>query len=89
MVGVSFLGGEPVFLSGRILEQMGENGLQDVPLVVGGVMTPEMVAELRALGVDGVFTPGTKREELVRGIADILARRKQPGSSARPDRGNR
>jgi methylmalonyl-CoA mutase C-terminal domain/subunit len=74
IVGVSYLGGEPVYLSSRVLNLLKEKGMDEVPLVVGGVITPEMRAELEELGVKGVFPPGTRREAIMEGIADVLAK---------------
>jgi methylmalonyl-CoA mutase C-terminal domain/subunit len=73
IVGLSFLGGEPVFLAGRVLEQLREAGLGEVKLVAGGVLTPAMVEELRALGVAATFTPGTTREAILEGLAALVA----------------
>ena len=73
LIGLSFLGGEPVYLSGRVKAELAGKGLDEVPLVVGGVVTPEMEGELRALGVAAVFTPGTRRESVLVAIADVLA----------------
>jgi len=80
IIGLSFLGGEPVYLSGRMLDLLQGSGLADIPLVVGGVITPEMRDELAALGVRGVFTPGSRKDAVVEGIADVLAggRRNMP-----------
>jgi methylmalonyl-CoA mutase cobalamin-binding domain/chain len=72
VIGLSFLGAEPVYMSGRVLEEMGKRGL-DAPLVVGGVITPEMAEELAALGVRAIFTPGTARSAILDGIARVLA----------------
>jgi methylmalonyl-CoA mutase C-terminal domain/subunit len=73
LIGLSFLGGEPVYLAGRVKELLAANDLSGLPLVVGGVVTPEMGDELRALGVAAVFSPGTGREAVVGAIGDVLA----------------
>jgi (2R)-ethylmalonyl-CoA mutase len=72
LIGISFLGGEPVYLSRRVREVMRAQGLEDVPLVVGGVITPDMTRELASIGVAAVFTPGARREVLLAEIANIL-----------------
>ncbi len=73
LVGASFHCGDPVHLSGRVLELMRAHDLAHVPFVVGGVLTPEMRLELEGLGVAAVFTPGTRRDAVVEGIAEVLA----------------
>lgn len=73
VIGLSFLGAEPVYMSARVLEELQRRGLEATPLVVGGVITPDMAKELDELGVRAVFTPGTSRESIVDGIAEVLA----------------
>jgi methylmalonyl-CoA mutase C-terminal domain/subunit len=72
VIGLSFLGAEPVYMSGRVLRELEARGIDTTPLVVGGVITPEMSGELRALGVKAVFTPGTSREAILDGIAEVV-----------------
>jgi methylmalonyl-CoA mutase C-terminal domain/subunit len=72
VIGLSFLGAEPVYMSGRVLQEMEARGLDATPLVVGGVITPEMAAELKALGIKAVFTPGTARDAILDGIAAVV-----------------
>ncbi len=57
VVGLSILSGSHVPLVKEVLHRMRDEGLSDVPLVVGGIIPPEDAAELRALGVAAVFTP--------------------------------
>ena len=71
VIGLSFLGAEPVYMSTRVLDEMSARHV-DAPLVVGGVITPEMAEELKALGVRGIFTPGTSRDAILDGIARVL-----------------
>ena len=85
VIGLSFLGAEPVYMSGRVLDEMGARGLDTTPLIVGGVITPEMAAELKALGIKAVFTPGTSRDAVLDGIAQVLTgdRRNAPPAERR------
>jgi methylmalonyl-CoA mutase cobalamin-binding domain/chain len=73
VVGLSFLGGEPVYLSGRVLEELGAAGMEDTKLVAGGVLTPEMVEKLKAMGLAATYTPGTARETILESLAAIVA----------------
>ena len=72
VIGLSFLGAEPVYMSTRVLDELTERGLDTTPLIVGGVITPEMAEELRTLGVKAIFTPGTSREAILDGITTVL-----------------
>lgn len=87
VIGLSFLGAEPVYMSGRVLQEMEARGIDTTPLVVGGVITPEMAEELKALGIKAVFTPGTSRDAIVEGIAAVVTgdrRNAPPGQRINP-----
>jgi (2R)-ethylmalonyl-CoA mutase len=57
IVGLSILSGSHVSLVGEIMERMRKDGLEDVPVVVGGIIPVEDVAALKRLGVAAVYTP--------------------------------
>jgi (2R)-ethylmalonyl-CoA mutase len=57
VVGLSILSGSHVPLVGEIMKRMREEGLADVPVVVGGIIPPEDAATLKALGVAAIYTP--------------------------------
>lgn len=87
VIGLSFLGAEPVYMSGRVLQEMETRGIETTPLVVGGVITPEMAEELKALGIKAVFTPGTSRDAILDGIAAVVTgdrRNAPPGQRVIP-----
>ena len=71
-LGVSFLGGEHLHYAKKLMELFSANGLGDVKLVAGGIIPPNDVNEMKALGVDAVFTPGTLRQEIIKNIAMCL-----------------
>jgi (2R)-ethylmalonyl-CoA mutase len=70
VVGLSILSGSHVPLVKDIVARMREAGLDDVPLVVGGIIPPEDERLLKAAGVAAVYTP--KHFELHRIMADIV-----------------
>jgi methylmalonyl-CoA mutase C-terminal domain/subunit len=47
------------------VDKLKENGLDDVLIVVGGIIPEEDVEPLRQAGVKGVFGPGTSTEDIV------------------------
>ena len=57
VIGLSILSGAHMTLVPRILELMQQNDLDDVKLLVGGILPDEDAAELKKLGVDAVFGP--------------------------------
>ncbi len=71
-IGVSFLGGGHLFYTGRLLQLMKENGLTDVALFAGGVIPPGDAQKMKAMGVDAVFTPGTRRQVILETIEAVL-----------------
>ncbi|MBK5111756.1 MAG: cobalamin B12-binding domain-containing protein [Thermoleophilia bacterium] len=64
-IGVSILSGAHMTLVPRIAELLEQQGIADVLLTVGGTIPSSDIAELKELGVEGVFTPGTGIEEIV------------------------
>ena len=57
VVGLSILSGSHVPLVEDVVQRMRKDGLDDVPLIVGGIIPPEDAVKLRNLGVAAVFTP--------------------------------
>jgi (2R)-ethylmalonyl-CoA mutase len=57
LVGLSILSGSHLTLVPQILQGLREQGADDIPLVVGGIVPEEDAAALRAHGVARVYTP--------------------------------
>ncbi len=57
VVGLSVLSGSHMDLVPEVLDGLRAAGLDDVPLVVGGIIPESDAAELKQLGVAEVFTP--------------------------------
>ncbi len=74
VVGLSILSGAHMTLVPRILELLREQGVDDVPVVLGGTIPADDAQELRRLGVAAVFTPGAPLQETVEFIAGNIAR---------------
>ena len=70
VVGLSILSGSHVPLVKEIMERMRKEGLDDVPLIVGGIIPPEDEKTLKAFGVAAVYTP--KDFQLNDIMADIV-----------------
>ena len=68
VVGLSILSGAHMTLLPRIVNLLKENGLDDVLVVVGGIIPDEDVPALNELGVRGIFGPGTFMEDIVQFI---------------------
>jgi (2R)-ethylmalonyl-CoA mutase len=70
VVGLSILSGSHVPLVKDVMERMRKEGLDDVPVVVGGIIPPEDAKALKAFGVAAVYTP--KDFQLNDIMADIV-----------------
>ena len=70
VVGLSILSGSHLPLVKEVVDRMKSAGLDDVPLVVGGIIPESDAAELRAYGVSRVYTP--KDFELNKIMSDIV-----------------
>ncbi|MCT8974543.1 protein meaA [Microbaculum marinisediminis] len=57
IIGLSVLSGSHVPLVTEVMERMRAAGIDDVPVVVGGIIPPEDAEALKQAGVAGVYTP--------------------------------
>jgi methylmalonyl-CoA mutase C-terminal domain/subunit len=73
VVGLSILSGAHLALVPRVRQVMDASGLADVPIIVGGIIPDEDRDKLAAIGVAGVFGPGTSTEEIVTHIRGLVA----------------
>lgn len=75
VVGLSILSGAHMALVPRIREVMNAQGLEDVYLIIGGIIPEEDKLTLAELGVQGIFGPGTSTEDIAQYIRDLIAKR--------------
>ena len=71
-IGCSFLGGEHLFYTRRLTALLNERQVDGIKLILGGVIPPEDVDELKRLGVVHVFTPGTLRDEIIEALNNLF-----------------
>jgi methylmalonyl-CoA mutase C-terminal domain/subunit len=72
VVGLSILSGAHLALVPRIREVMNQTGLADVPLLVGGIIPDEDKPRLEAMGVSGIFGPGTNTDDIAAFIRQLV-----------------
>lgn len=70
VIGLSIMSGAHLPISQRAVELCQEKGLDDVLLVVGGVIPKQDIPRLKELGVHGVFPGGTPFNEFIDWIRD-------------------
>ena len=64
-IGLSVLSGAHLTLFARVLDLLRQEGADDIVVFGGGIIPPADRAELRALGVAEIFTPGTTMADIV------------------------
>src|SRR5581483_1710105 len=70
VIGLSILSGSHILLVRDVVDRMKKAGLDDVPIVVGGIVPPEDARLLEDYGVASVYTP--KDYEINRIMADVV-----------------
>ncbi len=75
VVGLSILSGSHLALVGDVMQQMKEAELDDVPVIVGGIIPPADEEELKGYGVSAVYTPKDfQLNEIMKDIADLVGK---------------
>lgn len=72
VVGLSILSGAHALLSRRVLEGLRAHGAGEIKVVVGGIIPPRDVEELKKLGVARVLPMGTPLPEIVKAFKEDL-----------------
>lgn len=65
IVGLSILSGAHMALCPRIIELLRAQEMDDVIVLLGGIIPDEDVEPLKQLGVQGVFGPGTSTHDII------------------------
>ena len=84
VIGLSMLSGAHMTLAPLVVEALKARGC-DTPVVVGGIVPPQDVADLEAAGVAAVLGPGASADEVVETIA-TAARGERPRREVAPHR---
>jgi methylmalonyl-CoA mutase, C-terminal domain len=65
VIGLSILSGAHNHIAPRLMELLRSKGLDDVLVVVGGIIPGVDIPKLKEMGVKGIFLPGTPMQEIV------------------------
>lgn len=65
VVGISILSGAHLTLLPKVIDLLKQNELDDVLVLVGGIIPQEDVEPLKGMGVHHIFGPGTPTEEII------------------------
>ena len=71
-IGLSVLSGAHNYLFKRVLELLKEKGADDIAVFGGGIIPPEDIAALKAIGVKELFTPGTSTQDIIRFVREHI-----------------
>ena len=76
VIGLSILSGAHTHICPRVMDLVRQHGLDDVLVVVGGIIPDLDVPKLEAIGIKGIFRPGSAMKEIVGFIEqNVRARR--------------
>ena len=86
-LGLSLLSGAHLTLVPRVVEGLRAEGLEDVVVVVGGIIPERDVEVLKSAGVSAVFTPGAHLPQIASWLEEALDARERanvepPGPAA-------
>jgi methylmalonyl-CoA mutase C-terminal domain/subunit len=65
VVGLNILSANHMQLLPEVVHRLREKGARNVPVVAGGTIPQQDIAQLKEAGIDRVFRPGTKLDVIV------------------------
>ena len=65
VIGLSILSGAHNHVCPRVMELLRAQGMDDVLVLVGGIIPDVDIPKLKAIGVKGVFLPGTPMQAII------------------------
>ena len=72
LIGLSILAGAHMQLTGRVLELLQKNKVDDIKVILGGPIPPQDSQQLKQMGVAEVFTPGMRIKEISKRIYELI-----------------
>ena len=74
VIGLSILSGAHMHICPRLMELLREKGLDRVTVLVGGIIPEVDIPRLKAMGIQGVFLPGSPMKDII----EFIGRAVQP-----------
>ena len=65
VIGLSILSGAHNHIAPRLMQLLKEKGLDDVLVVIGGIIPDVDIPKLKEIGVKGIFLPGTPMQQII------------------------
>jgi methylmalonyl-CoA mutase, C-terminal domain len=70
VIGLSILSGAHNAIVPRVMDLLKQNKMDDVLVLLGGIIPDQDIAALKKMGVAGVFQPGTPMDDIVKFIRE-------------------
>jgi methylmalonyl-CoA mutase C-terminal domain/subunit len=81
VIGLSILSGAHNAIVPRVMDLLKQNKMDDVLVLVGGIIPDQDVDGLKKIGVAGIFQPGTPMDDIVQFIRAHIGQRGVPAVS--------
>jgi methylmalonyl-CoA mutase C-terminal domain/subunit len=65
VIGLSILSGAHNHIAPRLMQLLKEKGLDDVLVLIGGIIPGVDIPKLKEIGVKGIFLPGTPMQDII------------------------
>ncbi len=78
VIGLSILSGAHNAIVPRVMDLLRKSDVDDVLVLVGGIIPDQDVAALKQLGVAAIFQPGTAMDDIVKFIRENVKPRGVP-----------
>jgi len=65
VIGLSILSGAHMHICPKIMQLLKEKGLDDVLVVIGGIIPDVDIPKLTDVGIRGIFLPGTPMQDII------------------------
>jgi methylmalonyl-CoA mutase, C-terminal domain len=74
VIGLSILSGAHNAIVPRVMDLLKQNKMDDVLVLVGGIIPNQDIDALKKIGVAGIFQPGTAMDDIVTFIRSNVKR---------------
>jgi methylmalonyl-CoA mutase C-terminal domain/subunit len=80
VIGLSILSGAHNAIVPRVTELLRQHKMDDVLLLIGGIIPDQDFARMKEAGVSGIFVPGTPMDNIVKFIRENVKPRSVPAA---------
>lgn len=75
VIGLSIMTGAHLSIAKTLKHRLKRENVEDICVIIGGVIPKQDIRKLESLGIDGVFPGGTSFDEITTSIRKIVAKR--------------